>query len=112
AAVYHRLREFMDDFELLLAPVTQVAPFPFEIDYPRRVAGVEMDTYLDWMESCWRVSVTGLPALSVPGGFTATGLPVGLQVIGRPRDELGVLSFGLEFERVTGHWRRRPPSVS
>ncbi len=111
AAVYHRTREFMEGFELLLAPVAQVVPFPYELDYPRSVAGVEMETYLDWMQSCWRVSTAGLPAISVPGGFTAAGLPVGLQMVGRPRDELSVLSLALAFERETGHWRRRPPLV-
>ena len=107
--LYHRLRAFLDKFEMLLAPVCQVTPFPYEVDHPLTVEGTAMTTYIDWMQSCWCVSAAGLPAISVPGGFTASGLPVGLQMIGRPRDDLGVLSLAQAFERVTEHWRRRPP---
>jgi amidase len=63
------------------------------------------------MKSSYYVTVTGLPAASVPCGFTAEGLPVGVQIVGRPRDDFGVLQLAHAFEEATGFWRRRPPLV-
>ncbi len=108
-ALYHRMREFMGEYEFLLAPVAQVPPFPFTTDHPQRVAGAPMTNYIDWMKSCWFISAVGLPAISVPAGFTEEDLPVGLQIVGRHRDELGVLQLAHAFEAVTQQWRRHPP---
>ena len=63
---------------------------------------------IDWMRSCFYISVTGLPAISVPCGFTAEGLPVGLQIVGRPQDEFGVLQLAYAFQQATQHHLRRP----
>ena len=109
AAVYHRVRRFMRSHDFVLAPVAQVPPFPFTTDHPLEIAGVAMASYIDWMRSCWLISAVGLPAISVPCGFTPDGLPVGLQIIGRHRDELGVLQLAHAFELATMHWRRHPP---
>ena len=73
--------------------------------------GVPIGSYIDWMKSCYFVSVTGLPAISVPCGFTPEGLPVGVQIVGRHRDELGVLQLAHAFEQATGFWRRRPAAA-
>jgi amidase len=70
-----------------------------------------MGSYIDWMKSCYFVSVTGLPAISVPCGFTPEGLPVGVQIVGRHRDELGVLQLAHAFEQATGFRRSRPALV-
>ncbi len=107
-ALYHRVREFMKDCEFLLLPVSQVPPFPVDQPYVKEINGIEMKTYLDWMRSCYFISVTGLAAVSVPGGFTKDGLPVGLQIVGRPRDDLGVLQLAHTFEKATLHWQRVP----
>lgn len=107
--VYHRVREFMADHEFIVAPVVQVLPFPIGDNYPSEIAGVEMETYVDWMKSCYFVSAIGLPAISVPCGFTDSGLPVGVQIIGRHQDDLGVLQLAHAFERETQHWQRHPP---
>jgi amidase len=106
--LYERVVGFFDRYDVLLAPTTQVLPFPVEIEYPTEIAGVRQDDYLEWMRSCTLVSATGCPALSVPGGFTPDGLPVGLQVIGAPRDDRRVLEAGYAFEQATGFGRRRP----
>ena len=107
-ALFHRIREFMEDHEFLLLPVSQVPPFPIDQPYVKEINGIEMETYLDWMRSCYYISATGLPAISVPAGFTSDGLPVGLQIVGRPRDDLGVLQLAHAFETQTGYWKQVP----
>jgi amidase len=107
--LYHRVRSFMEGYEFLILPVTQVPPFDVKQRYVTEIGGVKLDTYIDWMRSCYYVTVTGLPAVSVPCGFTPEGLPVGVQIVGRHRDDLGVLQLAHAFERATGFWKRRPP---
>jgi amidase len=97
-----RVAAFFSRYDFLVMPVTQVPPFDVEIEYPTEVAGVPMPTYLDWMESCWCISVTGCPAISVPCGANEAGLPVGLQIVGRRGDDLGVLRLAHAFERARG----------
>ncbi len=92
--------DFFDRFDVLLAPVSQVPPFPIEQEYPPYVAGVRQDTYLDWMRSAYHVTMLGAPALSVPAGRTPDGLPIGLQIVTRPRSDLLTLQVGAAFERA------------
>jgi amidase len=106
--LHERMVGFFQRFDVLLAPTTQVLPFPVEVEYPTEIAGVHQDNYLEWMRSCTLISATGCPALSVPGGFSPDGLPVGLQVIGAPRADRRVLEVGHAFEQATGFGRRRP----
>lgn len=110
--VYRALRQFLGDFEFLAMPVNQVPPFDVDTPYPTEIDGVAMETYLDWMRSAYYVSVTGLPAISVPCGFTPDGLPVGLQLVGRPRDDFGLLQLAAAFEAANGVGKRRPPVES
>jgi amidase len=109
--IFERVRTFFETHEFLLAPVNQVPPFDLEIEYPTNINGVEMSTYIDWMQSCSFITVTGHPAISVPAGFTEDGLPVGLQIIGRHRDEVGVLQTAYAFEQATQFHRVRPAVV-
>src|SRR5581483_4819888 len=106
--LFHRMREFMDNYDFLVAPVVQVLPFDAQLPYVTQINGVQMPTYIDWMKSCCRISVTEQPAISVPCGFSGDGLPVGVQIVGRYRDDFGVLQLACAFERATGYWRRRP----
>ncbi|WP_242905484.1 amidase [Actinomadura terrae] len=108
-ALFHRVRAFFERYDALLLPVSQVPPFDASLEYPGEVAGQPMPDYLEWMRSCFLVSATGCPALSVPAGFTSDGLPVGLQIVGPHRADLAVLQIGHAFEQATGHGRRRPP---
>jgi amidase len=108
-ALYERVVAFFDRYDVLLAPTTQVLPFPVEVEYPTSVGDVQFDDYLAWMRSCTLISATGCPALSLPGGFTADGLPVGLQVVGAPRADRRVLEVGHAFEQATRFGERRPP---
>lgn len=107
--LYEKVVGFFERFDVLLAPTTQVLPFPVEIEYPTEIAGEHQDNYLEWMRSCTIITPTGCPALSVPGGFTDAGLPVGLQVIAAPRADRRVLEVGSAFEQATGYGRIRPP---
>ena len=106
--LFHRVREFLETYEYLLLPTAQVPPFPIEWEYPREIAGVAMKTYIDWMMSCAYITVTGLPAISVPCGFTAGGLPVGLQIVGRPRADFAVLQLAYAFQEATRFYEQRP----
>jgi amidase len=109
--LYHRVRQFMETYEFLILPVNQVLPFDLKQRYVTEINGVRMDTYIDWMKSCYYISVIGHPAISVPCGFTPEGLPVGIQIVGRYRDDFGVLQLAHAFEQATGLWKRRPPGM-
>jgi amidase len=82
----------MESYEFFVLPVSQVLPFDVTQHYPADIDGVRMETYIDWMKSCYYISVTGAPALSVPCGF-AGGLPVGIQIVGRHLDDWGLLQI-------------------
>ena len=107
--LYQRVREFMETYDFLILPVNQAPPFDVNQQYITEINGVKMDTYIDWMKTCYYITVTGLPAISVPCGFTPEGLPVGVQIVGRHQDELGVLQLAYAFEQATGYWQHRPP---
>jgi amidase len=106
--LYHRMRQFMEQYEFLILPVSQVPPFDVKQRYITEINGVKLETYLDWMRSCYYITVTGLPAISVPCGFTSEGLPIGVQIVGRHQDDFGVLQLAHAFEQATGFWKQRP----
>ncbi len=108
ARMYIDVSHFFDKFDYFVLPVTQVEPFDVTTEYPTTVAGVTMPTYIDWMRSCWYVTFMACPAISVPAGFSASGLPVGLQIVGRQRKDWSVLQMAHAFEQATGHGKRRP----
>jgi amidase len=109
--LYQRMRAFLEKYEFLLCPVNQLPPYPVETEWPREIGGVRMENYLDWMKSCYFITITSHPAVSVPAGFTPEGLPVGIQIVGRYRDDPGVLQLARAFEQANPAWRRRPAMV-
>jgi amidase len=107
-ALFMRMHRFMEKYDFLVAPVNQVPPFDIDQPYVDEIAGVKMDNYIDWMRSCYYITATTHPAMSVPAGFTAEGLPVGLQIIGRHQGELALLQVAHAFEAANGAGKRRP----
>ena len=108
ARMYVDVAHFFEKYDYFVLPVTQVEPFDVTTEYPKTVAGTAMPTYIDWMRSCWYVSFMACPAISVPAGFTASGLPVGLQLVGPHRRDWSVLQMAYAFEQATRHGARRP----
>ncbi|HYJ19656.1 MAG TPA: amidase [Burkholderiales bacterium] len=106
--LFQRMHDFMGKYDFLVAPVVQVLPFDVDVPYPTEINGTKLANYIEWMRSCYYITVTGAPALSVPCGFSAQGLPVGLQIAGRYHDDFGVLQMGHAFEQATGFWKQRP----
>ena len=104
-----RMRRFEERYAFTLCAVNQLPPFDASIDWPREIAGVAMEHYIAWQKTCYWITATFRPALSVPAGFTREGLPVGIQIVGRYRDDFGVLQLGSAFEQATKAGLQRPP---
>lgn len=98
--MFTQSRELFERYDYFVLPVTQVAPFDVTLDYPKVIDGKPMRDYIDWMRSCWYVTFMTNPAISVPAGFTSSGLPVGLQIVGRHRDDWSVLKMAAAFEQA------------
>jgi amidase len=103
------VRKLFDRFDYLVLPSSQVFPFAVEARWPRTVVGREMRTYHEWMMSALLVTLSGNPALVVPAGFGAAGLPIGLQLVGPNRGEVACLQLARAYEAATGWTAKRPP---
>jgi amidase len=100
-ALWQRMRLFLEKYDYFILPTTQVPPFDVNQPYVTEIEGTRLETYIDWMKSCYWISILETPAISVPCGFTPEGLPVGIQIVGRHRDEWSVLQMAHAFESVT-----------
>jgi amidase len=108
SALFQRVTAFMNQYEFFLMPVNQVLPFDVNLHYPTEIAGTKMENYIAWMKSAYYISSVGNPAMSVPCAFSQSGLPIGLQIVGRHHDDFGVLQLGYAFEHATQIAKRRP----
>ncbi|MBL8670594.1 MAG: amidase [Alphaproteobacteria bacterium] len=108
ARAYQAMLAFFRDFDVLACPTVAVPPFPIEQRYPTEIAGVALTTYIDWMFLTFVITLTSCPAISVPCGFTADGLPVGLQLVGRPHGEHDLLGAAALLEQACGLGKRLP----
>jgi len=106
--MWRRFQAFLEKYDYFILPTTQLPPFDVNTPWPTEIAGVHFDNYIDWMKACWYISATGNPAASVPAGFTPEGLPVGLQIVGRDKQDFSVLQLAHAFEQATNFGKRRP----
>lgn len=109
AILLDRMRLFFQRYDCVVCATSQVPPFDAGLTWPREIAGEGMEHYIAWMRSAYWISVTLGPAASVPAGFTSDGLPVGLQIAGKPRDDRAVLEVAHGFESATRIGQHRPP---
>ena len=100
--LYHSMRNFLHDFDVLACAVIGLEPTPVEVEYPLEVGEEKMGTYIDWLKFSFLATTAGLPAISVPCGFTKSGMPVGIQLIGPPRGDAKVLAVAAALERAVG----------
>jgi amidase len=108
AQIWRRFQAFLEKYEYFVLPTTQLPAFDINTPYPTEIAGVKFTNYIDWMKCCWYISATGNPAASVPGGFTPEGLPVGVQIVGRDKQDFSVLQMAHAFEQATGFGKKHP----
>lgn len=110
-AVTNKMWRFMQRYDLLLTPTLATPPFPVDIEGPETIEGRKV-TPAEWLAFVFPINLTGQPAASIPAGFTAEGLPVGLQIVGRHLDDALVLRASAAFEKVCGWQHRLPPILS
>ena len=106
--VWDQMRRFQERYDFFVVPSTQVPPFDVREPWVKEINGIRMKSYIEWMKCCWMITITEAPSISMPCGFTPEGLPVGLQIVGRHRDELNVLQMAFAFEQATQYGRKRP----
>ena len=107
-ALYHRTMEFFGDYDLLVCPATSVPPFDVDTRYPTEINGVELETYITWSLITYALTLTACPVISVPCGFTRSGLPVGLQIMAPWAQEHMLLSAAAAFEEASGFTNKLP----
>jgi amidase len=110
--LYRHMVSLFERYDLLVLPSAQVWPFPADWTWPREVAGRTMDTYHRWMEVVIIPTLAGLPAMSVPAGFSASGLPMGMQLVGKPHGELALLRAAAAYEQCVGELLARQPPAA
>jgi len=101
-ALYQRVTDWFEDYDVLAAPAAIVPPFDVDIRYLEKLGDHDFGNYVDWLYITFAITLTGLPVISVPCGFTASGLPVGIQLVGRPRGEAELIRYAAKFEEIVG----------
>lgn len=102
AALYQRITAFFGDYDVLVCPAASVPPFPVGQNYVEEINGVRCETYIDWIAITFAITLTSCPSIALPAGFTSAGLPVGVQLVGKPRGEAALLAIAQRFEDATG----------
>ena len=109
---YQSMLKLFESFDILVLPSAQVWPFDVTERWPQSINGTAMDTYHRWMEVVIYATFAGLPAISVPAGFNAQGLPMGLQLIGKPQGDFELLQVAYAYEQAAQELiQQRPPGI-
>ncbi len=106
--IYQRAQRFFAQTDLILTPATVVPPYPVEQRFVERIGDYKFSNYIEWCSIAYAFTIIGAPALSIPCGFTQSGLPVGLQIVAAPRQEARLLSAALAFEELAGICTKLP----
>ncbi|PCE22740.1 amidase [Paraburkholderia acidicola] len=109
--LFHKMNALLQHYDVLICPASIVLPFPVEARDIRDAAGKHFDTYIDWLAISYAVTLTGMPVIAIPCGMSASGLPVGIQIVGKVRGEAALLSAARAIEEVVGAWATGKPQV-
>jgi len=110
-AWYQAVRKFFATYDYFILPTAQLFPFAVELDWPREIAGHRMETYHEWMKGVLPVTMSGCPALAAPAGFSAQGLPMGIQIVGPNQADLACLQIAHAYDTATAWATRRLPRL-
>jgi amidase len=108
---YQATRRFFEKYDFFIVPTAQVFPYDANIDWPKEIAGVKMETYHAWQQGVIPTTMAGNPALAVPVGFNAAGLSMGIQIAGPNHGELGCLQIARAYDEATAWTKRRLPAL-
>src|SRR5262249_13206129 len=108
---YEAVRQFFERYDFFLVPTAQLFPFDATINWPKEVAGTKMGIYYEWQKGVIPITMAGHPALAVPAGFNAAGLPMGLQIAGPNHGERGCLQLAHAYHLATGWTKKRLPPL-
>jgi amidase len=110
---YGVVRAFFERYDYFIVPTAQLFPFDVDLHWPSEIAGQKMTTYHEWMKGVLPVTMAGCPALAVPAGFNAQGLPMGIQIVAPNHAELACLQLAFAYDEAT-RWsaRRLPPLIA
>lgn len=106
--LHETMTGYFEKYDVMALPTTQVTPFTIDVEFPTEINGVPMKNYIEWMASCWMITITGCPAISVPAGFDSNGCPLGLQLVAPIGEERRLLEIAKGFEAATSDLRRTP----
>lgn len=102
--LFHKMNALLQRYDVLICPASIVLPFPVEARDIRDAVGQHFDTYIDWLAITYALTLTGMPVIAIPCGMSASGLPVGIQIVGKPRGEAALLSVARAIEEIIGTW--------
>ncbi len=108
---YQATRRFFETYDYFIVPTAQLFPFPADLDWPKEIAGVKMQTYIEWQQGVVPTTMAGNPALAVPAGFNAAGLPMGIQIAGRNHGDFACLQLAHAYDLATGWTEKRLPAL-
>jgi amidase len=108
---YQAVRRFFSRYDYFIIPTAQVFAFDADVHWPTEIAGRKMQTYHEWMKGVLPVTMAGCPALAVPAGFSAQGLPMGIQIVAPNHAELACLQLAHAYDLATRWVSKRPPPL-